>query len=100
MKNGLPGQRAAKTVTDITYTDRVIQLIQELNWRALSSDLRHQSKRCLLDALGALIAGAKTPPAHTVAKIAEEQFPGSETTILVRDSKASAKRTFKEPAGL
>jgi len=60
-----------------------------LNWEALSPDLRHQSKRCLLDALGAMIAGAQTPPAHVVAKIAENQFRGSEATILVRSSKAS-----------
>jgi 2-methylcitrate dehydratase PrpD len=76
-------------VTDKRYTDRVVQFIQELDWEDLSPDLRHQSKRCLLDALGALIAGAETPPAHVVAKIAEGQFPGSEATILVRDSKAS-----------
>jgi 2-methylcitrate dehydratase PrpD len=76
-------------VTDIRYTDRVIQFIQELNWEDLAPDLRHQSKRCLLDALGALIAGAQTPPAHIVAKIAEGQFRGSEATILVRGSKAS-----------
>lgn len=76
-------------MTDIRYTDRVIQFIKELNWEDLAPDLRHQSKRCLLDALGALIAGAQTPPAHIVAKIAEGQFRGSEATILVRGSKAS-----------
>jgi len=72
------------------YTDRAIRFVQELNWGDLSPDLRHQSKRCLLDALGALIAGAETPPAHIMASIAESQFRGSEATILVRGSKVSA----------
>jgi 2-methylcitrate dehydratase PrpD len=71
------------------YTDRVIRFVQALNWDDLSPDLRHQSKRCLLDALGALIAGAETPPAHIVAKIAESQFRGAEATILVRGSNVS-----------
>jgi len=72
------------------YTDRAIRFVQELNWGDLSPDLRHQSKRCLLDALGALIAGAETPLAHIMASIAESQFRGSEATILVRGSKVSA----------
>ena len=76
-------------MTDRVYTNRAIQFIQQLHWQDLSPDLMHQSKRCLLDALGALIAGADTPPARIVAKIAEEQFGGSDATILIRDSKVS-----------
>jgi len=75
---------------EVNYTDRTIRFIQVLNWEDLSPYLQHQSKRCLLDALGALIAGAKTPPARIMAKIAESQFRGSEATILVRGSRASA----------
>jgi len=61
-----------------------------LAWEELSPDLQHQSKRCLLDTLGALIAGAKTPPADVMAGVAERQFYGSEATILVRGARASA----------
>ena len=71
-------------------TDRVIGFIQGLKWDELPSDLRHQSKRCLLDALGALIAGAETPPARIVARIAESQLHGSEASILVHGSRVSA----------
>jgi 2-methylcitrate dehydratase PrpD len=71
-------------------TDHVIDFIRGLKWDELPIDLRHQSKRCLLDALGALIAGAETPPAHIVAKIAESQLRGSEASILVRGSRVSA----------
>ena len=75
---------------DSKHTDRVIRFIQKLAWEELSPDLRHQSKRCLLDTLGALIAGAKTPPADIMAGIAERQFSGSEATILVRGTRATA----------
>jgi len=77
-------------MSDLKYTDRVIRFIQELNCEDLSPDIRHQSKRCLLDAMGAMIAGTQTPPARVVAKIAEGQFCGSDATILVRGSKAAA----------
>jgi 2-methylcitrate dehydratase PrpD len=76
--------------TDVKYTDRIIRFVQELDWDHLLPDLQHQAKRCLLDALGALIAGTQTPSAEIMATIAESQFDGSEATILFRDSKASA----------
>jgi 2-methylcitrate dehydratase PrpD len=72
------------------YTDRVIRFIQELAWQDLPPGVQHQTKRCLIDALGALIAGVETPPAAAVAKVAQTQFQGDEGTILVRGGKASA----------
>ncbi len=74
----------------MNYTDHAIEFIQTLNWEELPPDLRHQSKRCLLDALGALIAGAQTPAGHIMAKIAASQYRGSEATIVVQGSKVSA----------
>ena len=72
------------------YTDQVLRFIQDLHWEDLTEDLRHQAKRCLLDGLGALIAGARTPPAELMAGIAESQFGGDEATVLVRGSQVSA----------
>lgn len=72
------------------YTDRAIRFVQELDWDDLPPDLRHQSKRCLMDALGSLIAGTQTPAARIAARMAERQFHGTEATILVRGSKASS----------
>jgi 2-methylcitrate dehydratase PrpD len=71
-------------------TDRVIGFIRSLKWEALPLEIRHQAKRCLLDGLGALIAGSQTPAAEIMARVAGHQFPGNEATILVRDLKASA----------
>lgn len=38
-------------------TDCAIRFIRKLDWEALSPEIRCQAKRCLLDGLGALIAG-------------------------------------------
>jgi 2-methylcitrate dehydratase PrpD len=71
-------------------TKHVIEWIRGLKWEDLPPDLQHQSKRCLLDGLGSLIAGTETPPARITARIAESQLCGSEATIFVRGSKVSA----------
>jgi 2-methylcitrate dehydratase PrpD len=71
-------------------TDHAIRFIRGQNWRDFSPKLRHQAKRCLLDALGALIAGTETTAAKIVAGIAESQFGGYQASILVRGSKTSA----------
>ncbi|MFY9707937.1 MAG: MmgE/PrpD family protein, partial [Desulfobacterales bacterium] len=71
-------------------TDHAIRFIREQNWQDFSQELQCQAKRCLLDALGAPIAGTETPAAKIVAGIAESQFGGSQASILVRGSKTSA----------
>ena len=74
----------------MNHTDQAIRFIRELTWEELPPDIRHQSKRCLLDTLGALIAGTQTPVAHCAATIAASQFGGSDATVLVQGSKVSA----------
>ena len=71
-------------------TEDVIRFIRKQNWQELAPELQHQAKRCLLDTLGALIAGTETPAAKIVAGIAASQFGGSQASILVRGSKTSA----------
>ncbi|MGW8186499.1 MAG: MmgE/PrpD family protein, partial [Desulfobacterales bacterium] len=71
-------------------TEKAIRFIREQNWQEFAPELQHQAKRCLLDALGALIAGTETPVAKIAASIAASQFGGTQASILVRDSKASA----------
>jgi 2-methylcitrate dehydratase PrpD len=51
--------------------------------------VQHQSKRCLLDALGALLAGTRTPVADIMADLALSQFPGEDAAFLGRDARAS-----------
>jgi 2-methylcitrate dehydratase PrpD len=71
-------------------TDRVLDFVGALAWDELPAAVRRQSKRCLLDLLGALIAGRRTPVGDTMAGVACEQFPGSQATIVVSGERVSA----------
>lgn len=74
----------------MTPNDTVIQFIRESHWPDFPTDVRHQALRCLLDALGALLAGSATPPGRLVARIACSQYGGDEATILVDGRRVSA----------
>ncbi|MBW2670706.1 MAG: MmgE/PrpD family protein, partial [Deltaproteobacteria bacterium] len=71
-------------------TDYVIRFILDTNWQNIPTDVQHQSKRCLLDTLGALLAGTETPVGGLMAGIATAQFNGNDATILVSGSRVSA----------
>jgi 2-methylcitrate dehydratase PrpD len=71
-------------------TDRVLDFIISLAWDDLPAALRHQSKRCLLDLMGALVAGRRTPVGDIMAGVACDQFPGNQATILVSGERVSA----------
>lgn len=72
------------------YTDTVLDFITQLEWSNLPDQVRHQSKRCLMDTLGALIAGFQAPVINIVTALANGQFQGEEATILVKGAKQSA----------
>ena len=71
-------------------TDHAIDFALSTCWKDLPAEVRHQAKRCLLDTLGALIAGSQTPVAGIVRKTAREQFGGDQATILVTGERVSA----------
>lgn len=66
-----------------------LNFIIETDWAKLPGNVQHQSKRCLLDALGAQIAGHQTPIGRIMADMAEQEFNCQGATILVRGSKSS-----------
>ncbi len=68
----------------------VIDFILETDWQGLPEEIQHQSKRCLLDTLAAQIAGHHTPVGDLMASFALAQFPGNESTVLVKGDKLSA----------
>lgn len=74
----------------MTHNDRMLDFIQDTRWQDLPEAVQHQSKRCLLDALGALIAGHDTPVGGLMEKLALAQFPGDQACILVSGKTASA----------
>jgi 2-methylcitrate dehydratase PrpD len=78
-----------------TSIDIVLRFISEIKWHDIPPEVQHQSRRCLMDTLGALLAGTETPVAELMARIATAQFNGNEATILV-----SGKRTSVSGAAL
>ena len=59
-------------------------------WEVLPGVVQHQARRCLVDLLGALIAGSRTPVADLMRRTAREQFGGDQATILVSGERVSA----------
>jgi len=73
-----------------SLTDHAIDFTLNTLWADLPDRVQHQSKRCLLDTLGALIAGSQTPVAAIMRKTAREQFAGDQATIMVTGERVSA----------
>lgn len=73
-----------------SLTDHAIGFALGILWEDLPPEIRHQSKRCLLDTLGALVAGSQTPVAGIMRKTAREQFGGDQATLMVSGERVSA----------
>ena len=71
-------------------TERVLDFITSIGWEALPQNVQHQSRRCLLDLVGALVAGRRTPVGDIMAAVAREQCPGDQATVLVSGERVSA----------
>ncbi|MCP4020489.1 MAG: MmgE/PrpD family protein [Desulfobacteraceae bacterium] len=74
----------------MTHNETTFKFIRRAKWSQLPVTVQHQAKRCLLDTLGALIAGHKTPVVDLVHAFAQDQFSQGQATVLVRGSKISA----------
>ncbi len=72
------------------FTDRVLQFALDTHLADIPIDAVHQTKRCLLDTLGALLAGTDTPVARLLTSFATRYFKGDEATILVSGERVSA----------
>jgi 2-methylcitrate dehydratase PrpD len=71
-------------------TELALDFITTTQWDKLPEAVRHQSKRCLLDLMGALVAGRRTPVGDIMAGVACDQFPGNQATVLVSGERVSA----------
>jgi len=67
----------------------VADFISNTKYQSLPSAVQYQAKRCLLDILGATLAGSTTPVGRIITHFAAEQYKSSEATILMADAKAS-----------
>lgn len=72
------------------HTDKALRFIQEIKWPYLPSEVKQQSKRCLMDSLGAMLSGMRTPVAGIMQRIATTQLKGNEATVVVSGVKVSA----------
>lgn len=70
-------------------TSHAIDFALNIQWTDLPAEVRHQSKRCLMDTLGALIAGSQTPVARIMRQVAIEQYGGDQATIMVTGDRVS-----------
>jgi 2-methylcitrate dehydratase PrpD len=68
----------------------VLDFILETSWDKIPKEIQHQTKRCLMDGLGSLIAGHQTSVAQIMYSFVQEQFKGDDSTILVRGGKTSS----------
>ena len=73
----------------MSLTEYALTFIHDIPWRDLPADVQHQAKRCLLDTLGAMVAGTQTPAARLMADFAVSQFGGNEVEILIDGRRAS-----------
>ena len=71
-------------------TNKVLRFISDTRFEDLPDKVIHQAKRCLLDTLGALLAGSDTPVVRIMNSFATKYFRGTEATILVSGERVSA----------
>ena len=64
----------------MSYT--VFDFCKNLTWEAIPHDVRHQSKRCLLDLIGVAAAGRTTPTSDIINTHAAAMFGGGESALF------------------
>jgi 2-methylcitrate dehydratase PrpD len=68
----------------------VFDFIHSLTWEDLSPAVRHQSRRCLLDTLGAAIGGRGTATARIIHDFAAATFGGDQAALWQDGRRVSA----------
>lgn len=70
--------------------DLVSQFISTITWDNLPESVQRKARMCLIDSLGATLAGTLTRVSTIGAEYAVATWPGEEATILIHGKKASA----------
>ncbi|MDI6756229.1 MAG: MmgE/PrpD family protein [Thermodesulfobacteriota bacterium] len=65
-----------------TLTGKLAHFIAGLNYQSLPGEVIRKAKHCLMDTLGAALAGSKTPEAKVAKKLAEKLNPKKESTLF------------------
>nr|HPL27169.1 MmgE/PrpD family protein [Anaerolineae bacterium] len=70
--------------------EHAAQFIVGLRWESLPEPVRRQARLCLLDSLGALLAGTLTRVGRIAAAYAADTWRGDEATVLLAGRRAQA----------
>jgi 2-methylcitrate dehydratase PrpD len=77
-------------ITTVNGNDLAANFIQRLDWDDLSSAVQMRARLCLLDGLGAALAGTLTPISKIAADYASTFCRGDSVTILLHGKKSNA----------
>jgi 2-methylcitrate dehydratase PrpD len=69
--------------------DLAAQFVSTITWRELPEAVQRKARMCLVDNLGATLAGTLTPVSQIGASYAADIWPGDEATLLLHRKKAS-----------
>ncbi len=69
---------------------RLYDFIATTSWPDLPADVQERARSCLVDTVGAAIAGLATPAAVVAARVAPRVWGGDEATVLLDGARASA----------
>lgn len=70
-------------------TELALDFIGNIMWDDLPAAVQQQTRRCLLDLMGALLAGRRTPVGDIMAAVARESCAGDQATIVVSGERVS-----------
>jgi len=70
--------------------DLAAHFIASAQWESLPGAVQEKARMCLVDNLGAALAGSLTHASHICAEYAALTWPGDQTTILRNNCRASA----------
>lgn len=70
-----------------SLSGKLASFIVRLNYKSLPPEVVQKSKHCLMDTLGAALAGSKTPEAHVAKRLAEKLGQKKESTLFTSRGK-------------
>jgi 2-methylcitrate dehydratase PrpD len=69
---------------------RLCDFVAAIRWEDLPADVQERARFCLVDTIGAAIAGLATPASAIAARLAPRVWGGYESTVLLDGARASA----------
>lgn len=74
----------------MNIVQQVADFVTRTRWEDLPQPAQRQARMCLLDSLGATLAGTLAPVSRIAADCAAELWPGDDATILLHGRRAGA----------